>query len=477
MSKYVLAVCLVAIASVAWAQSEPEKPEPELQFRLFRLEHAPAESALKVVEHLAGDNIRLTCDTRTNTVAARGDKAAMAVVEQLLLELDRPAAAPPTTTLRTRRSPTVGNALQQKYEALEQQIDASADRCRVLAASKDKNARQKLDAERKDLLAKISSAFELRQQIRRAEVDQLKKRLQAVESTLNDREQAKQEITASRLQHLLDADRDPVTGSRGGGSGTRPAWTTRSQLALAWPVPHIARSAPAGRTTTVYPPGRPPVVGQPIQTKPRNLASSPAASSQPHQLHAESRYAGTRPLNPLALAQSVRSTMGGTSRGETRATNEWTVGDDLLSVAQQYAQAIRSKAPAYVQSLWQTQFEQKKREHLASTKILELQIRELSLKLDQARLRAATTRKLSSSGGATAQETQEATTLAETTDLQREQLEVRLELNASTLNAALEIVDKAQAEAASSAKTGSAKNTPTDKSKADSASPPKSPGR
>ena len=77
----------------ALKQTRLDKDSKEVQFKIFSLVYADAESTTKTVSGLfpktKGKSLCITFDKRTNAVLARGTDGDLAILEALLLRLDR----------------------------------------------------------------------------------------------------------------------------------------------------------------------------------------------------------------------------------------------------------------------------------------------------------------------------------------------------------------------------------------------------
>ncbi len=100
---------------------------------------------------------------------------------------------------------------QTEYLQLEQEIQKLARSYRQLEQHGDETLSAKRREQLVDELEElVNKAFDLRQEMRREDVRRLRARLKKVEATVDQREQAKQEIIEHRVANLLDADRDPT---------------------------------------------------------------------------------------------------------------------------------------------------------------------------------------------------------------------------------------------------------------------------
>ncbi len=160
--------------------------------------------------------------SETNSIVARGGRETMQEIEALLIKLDVPVAqvAAKTsyipysqafgayTALATKPGPP--SPEQTQYLQMEREISQLADVCRKLANEQNSVSQRRRDQLTKQLNERVAKAFEVRQEMRRQDLQRLRERLEKVEFTLHQREEAKAKIIEQRVASLLDADRDAI---------------------------------------------------------------------------------------------------------------------------------------------------------------------------------------------------------------------------------------------------------------------------
>lgn len=206
-----LAVCC-CLPPVTRAQQPPKSPE--MQMRIFRLEHtAPSELAADL-ESLGFEAIIVPQD-RNGQLIVRGDKASLDEMEELVrvcdVEAQRPdksnqqvhqnkiqnAVSDPTTPAdsESRREIILelNNASSRLAEALRSELDATSA-AGITAASKKK------------LTDAVTKEFDQRLSLQLTEVELLRNRLALIESRITRRRALRDTIISHRVNQLLSGE-------------------------------------------------------------------------------------------------------------------------------------------------------------------------------------------------------------------------------------------------------------------------------
>jgi hypothetical protein len=243
------------------------------ELRVFRLNNVISQETGPTLSQLFEKAV-ITSDARTNSLIVRGPADELDEIEKLLEKLDTTTTSPAQQyTLAARRYATLSiprpeSPLQKKYQQLESEIDTLANTCRKLERDAEGSSAKHRQELVEDLHRLVAEAFNIRQAMRREDVNQLRERLEKVAATVNEREESRDQIIEHRVASLLDADRDlrPPSSLRGPGSRLVPQSGYRANNAFPKSLAP-AQSGPIGM------PGMP-----------RNVPTVPSTSSSTEHL-------------------------------------------------------------------------------------------------------------------------------------------------------------------------------------------------
>ena len=74
--------------------AKPKAPEQNDSVKIFTLQHLDAGQAMSVVQKMVTGKVRVVAEQRTNSVLATGPEHELAMIEALLMKLDRPSGKP-----------------------------------------------------------------------------------------------------------------------------------------------------------------------------------------------------------------------------------------------------------------------------------------------------------------------------------------------------------------------------------------------
>ena len=289
--------CLLILFAATAAPAQDGKPSTN-EIRVFKLQYVRSSETGPTLSQLF-DDVVITGDERTNSLIVRGTPEELEEIETLLKKLDESANVPATGYLPGTRyqqavrgyaaalpRPAQQSPLQEEYQRLEGEIAKMADVCRKLESDPTAVSDKRRDDLVEQLSQLITKAFDIRQEMRREDVQRLRDRLKQVETTVNKREEAKNEIIEHRVASLLDADQEVAP---------------RAPIAGLYPQP-LARSPypPAIMYTAPTSPNSPPAKSAPIGL-PGPRAGVPGLPSLNSQAPTA---AGTAP-NPLGSAEHL----------------------------------------------------------------------------------------------------------------------------------------------------------------------------
>ena len=221
--------CILLLVTASTVQGQ----DAESEIRVFELRYVQSSETGPLLSQMF-DNVVITGDERTNSIIVRGGGETMQEIEALLKKLDvpvAPAAAMPSNSQYARALGTYSalfpkadppSPQKTEYERLEREIAQLAEVCRRLANEQNSVSQQRRDQLALQLKEKVAKAFQLRQEVRRENIHRLRERLEQVESTLNQRENARDQIIEGRVASLLDADQDAIAQQSVPGYANRP---------------------------------------------------------------------------------------------------------------------------------------------------------------------------------------------------------------------------------------------------------------
>jgi hypothetical protein len=199
----------------------PVAPNDQFRIRVFTLRNARAAEAMRVVRDIFDQNVdSVSVDERTNSVIVRSLPRRESVLDQidaLLNRLDEPdleKKGPPSPaggegaaggpSLQTSTLAAL-NELKSRYSAREEAASALATRIRELQKTAKPN---KVEVEKlmKQLRATVGEAFAARQELHRAEVSQLRRRIETLGETVSTRDRLHDQIIDQRVKDLLNPD-------------------------------------------------------------------------------------------------------------------------------------------------------------------------------------------------------------------------------------------------------------------------------
>jgi hypothetical protein len=289
-----LTYLLILFAATA-APAQDERP-PANEIRVFKLQYVRSSETGPTLSQLF-DDVVITGDERTNSLIVRGTPEELEEIGALLKKLDESANVPGTRYvpgLRYQQAvrgyaaalprPTKQSPLQKEYQRLEGEITKTADMCRQLENDPTAVSDKRRDDLVEQLSQLITKAFDVRQEMRREDVQRLRDRLKQVETTVNKREEAKDEIIEHRVASLLDADqevapRTPIAGPDFPQPLARSPYTPGSlYTAPVSPNSPPAKSGPIGLPGPPHSiPSLPPLNSQAL--RPTGNAANPLGSS------------------------------------------------------------------------------------------------------------------------------------------------------------------------------------------------------
>jgi hypothetical protein len=192
-------------------------------FKVLKLNHANAINMAKQLSHFYPYD-KITADERTNSLLVRGDQGFIKAVEEILKELDVPSfneaahvvtrdgnthlmVHAPTTAPGKYSQPEQQLRNMAEYAYTEEQAMMVANQYRTIAQDVTNDEEKELLAQMKKKLAKlVAAAFQQRQNLQMTEVQQLRERLNNLETQINEREQNRQAIINQRLEELIKSD-------------------------------------------------------------------------------------------------------------------------------------------------------------------------------------------------------------------------------------------------------------------------------
>jgi len=189
---------------------------PSGQLSIMYLVHADAQSVSAILGQLFRDVV-IAPEQRLNAIIVSGSPEDVSKLEAVAMKLDQPTPDPtpgPSPLYpshpATRQGPPAYTppqpaALRQKYDGLEQQAARLAGQYRDLAT---KATRSPGDAEalKEQLADVVQEAFEARQELQRAELGELRRRLGRIEEQIAARQRIKDAITGRRVEELLNPE-------------------------------------------------------------------------------------------------------------------------------------------------------------------------------------------------------------------------------------------------------------------------------
>ena len=213
------------------------------EVKIFRLKRADATATCDLVLEMYPAEFRnrskIAADARTNTLVVRGPRDLLNLIEAVLLQLDetesakrperkgvrdaqnkseaigevirsRPASARENwvADLQTAADPDAQVArMNEEFRRQEQQAAALARQYQQGQASASPDDAD-LKKRKAALRGTVEAAFDARQKVQWYELEQLRRRLDRIESRLTSRERNEQAIVRQRIEQLLHPDRD-----------------------------------------------------------------------------------------------------------------------------------------------------------------------------------------------------------------------------------------------------------------------------
>lgn len=196
------------------ANNDQEAP---IELKIFHLQYVKAKDAESTVEQLfRGDLFSVAADQRTNSLLVRGNPNLLVMIEALLKQLDTAtthenrdqatAATPgsvqgwpiphevPGLNAAEGGEPPSADTLRQQFQQLE-------SRCLQLA----RQIRNDPSGRRDEALRKaVADAFQVRQQLQRAELAAFHQRLRDISQSIEMRERIADQIVSRRVDDLLN---------------------------------------------------------------------------------------------------------------------------------------------------------------------------------------------------------------------------------------------------------------------------------
>ncbi|MCH7990621.1 MAG: hypothetical protein IID46_15885, partial [Planctomycetes bacterium] len=80
---------LIILDSETPAKTRLKKTRPEVDIKMFHLENADADRTVGLIQNLIGRDVTIAADARTNSLIATGPKDRLAVIEAMVLQLDK----------------------------------------------------------------------------------------------------------------------------------------------------------------------------------------------------------------------------------------------------------------------------------------------------------------------------------------------------------------------------------------------------
>ncbi|MBC7819382.1 MAG: hypothetical protein IAG10_21060 [Planctomycetaceae bacterium] len=192
------------------------------ELKVFRLQKADASDAFRVIQPLLPRQAKVSVDQRTNSLILSADAESLAVIEALLRTLDegdstlkRNAAdfgIAPTLGLRSANS----TALPRDDQDSLREREAKQLAARVRAAKEPEKSKFRAELE-----VLTEKHFELRQQRRKQEIDELSDRVDKLRVAHHRRQENKADILKRRVADLLDADQDLQWDDAKSGDGSQ----------------------------------------------------------------------------------------------------------------------------------------------------------------------------------------------------------------------------------------------------------------
>src|SRR5579872_4829035 len=208
------------------ASSEQQKRDPfnesaangEGEIKIFRLRFADPREASNALTALYPEPT-IVADVRTNSLVIRASPKLLPVLEALLLALDEPgkvdSAEKPKRSAAGMLSSTSIESLARDYRQYDVQAAAIAREYRQLEAAAPADE-DKLKNLKSELQGAVHAAFHARQTLHRAEVEQLRARLERLQRLIDARGPMADQIIERRIEELLQPEKqwDPADGAR-----------------------------------------------------------------------------------------------------------------------------------------------------------------------------------------------------------------------------------------------------------------------
>jgi hypothetical protein len=201
----------VRVASLTKQMEQLNQRLPDdTRIKVFQLRNMKAIEAERIIRTLLGQQLQsIAADERTNSLIASGQEVNLTVVYALLTRLDEQVADKNAPLIAADARGTAKTAASiadftKKYEAQEQEAAKLASEIR--GAPDDlshKATRTQLQAK---LRQAVKESFAARQQLHRAEADELTARVQSIKANLERRDKIADQIVEQRVNDLLNPD-------------------------------------------------------------------------------------------------------------------------------------------------------------------------------------------------------------------------------------------------------------------------------
>ena len=361
--------------------------DPE-EVRVIKLQHSHARELSEVILQVFNNEpIRITVDERTNSLIVVAPPQPYRQIEALIQALDteQPRATtveltreadtpPPITREATSNLPTAASSeplTRQQYEAYRQaeqkalRLAMQYPRAQAEASTGNPQQAQKLRDELHDL---ISEAFDARQQFQQAQIEHMRKRLEAAERRLKERQKQREAVVTQRLAQMLSPE-----------PATRP---------IAPPSPRGESTPPAAAPTA--PAAAPPTFHSGESSALPRASRNPLASSGLTKSASELQNNLLEARRQLEQAEKdLKDVMVNSSRARERLAQAKAPGTAISDDEMQKAEAELARATSYVgpaeSSLLQAQQRLKfaQRELEAAKRLLELDVQAAESYLNQ----------------------------------------------------------------------------------------------
>lgn len=171
--------------------------------KVFQLRNMSAEATATLMQQLfRGDDVRLSVDKRTNALISRATDKDQALIEALLVRLD----VEPVKIKQDGGTPPAASQAESP-EKLKHDYE-QADRKATELSQQFAKATNISGEQQAQLRQAVTHAFDLRQQLHRAELATFRARMTKAEQTIQTRDQFKNEIIERRVKDLLNPNLD-----------------------------------------------------------------------------------------------------------------------------------------------------------------------------------------------------------------------------------------------------------------------------